>query len=208
MTMTEKEKIGVTSIVRPCYACGGEMTGNRENYRYTECGLQSVVLMNVLVFHCPKCSAIVPEIPDAAWLHRRISVDLLKKETLLSAEEIKFIRKVAGYSATELARVMGTSKVTVSRWENKARQISKENDRLLRLICFTSMIQRTNDNKDAELPVNIAKMARVLKSLDVAALLENIQNRIDGSKQVTIDPSSLLGLGEHVRESGVAPVVQ
>jgi putative zinc finger/helix-turn-helix YgiT family protein len=183
--------------VRECYECHGEMRATRQNYYYTECGLQSVVLMNILVFHCTKCSAIVPEIPAVGWLHRSISWDLLHKKTLLSGEEIKFIRKVAGYSATELASVMGISKVTVSRWETGAKGISKELDRLLRLICFTKMVeQMAGETPDPQLAVSVVRLARAYKSLNITNLLEGIENIAAGPKSVRIDPSKLAAFGE------------
>jgi len=185
--------------VRECYECHGTMHGSRQNYCYTECGLPSVVLMNILVFHCLKCSAIVPEIPDAGWLHRKIAWDLMQKKTLLSGEEMKFIRKVGGYSATELANVMGATKVSVSRWETDAAKISKENDRLFRLICFMRIVQRHTGNTDPKAAVDVIQLARTYKSLSVPALLEaleQIQDKAEGSMQVRIDPSKQAGFSE------------
>lgn len=197
MKVNVEEKVAGSLATRKCYECLGEMKASRQNYCYTECGLQSVVLMNILVFHCSKCSAIVPEIPDAGWLHYVISWDLLHKKTLLSAEEVKFVRKMAAYSATELANVMGTSKVTVSRWETGSRQISKENDRLLRLICFARMVEQVaGETADSELAVNIARLARVYKSMNITTVLEGIKNSSEGPKSVRIDPAKMAGFGE------------
>ncbi|HLJ28329.1 MAG TPA: type II TA system antitoxin MqsA family protein [Candidatus Angelobacter sp.] len=186
--------------VRECYECHGEMRGSRQNYCYTECGLSSVILMNILVFHCAKCSAIVPEIPDAGWLHRTIAWDLMQKKTLLTGEEMKLIRRVAGYSATDLASVMGTSKVTMSRWETGAKKISKESDRLFRLICFVQMIQRTvGASPNPTTAGDVVQLARAYKSLHVPALLEaleRIQNKAEGPMPVRIDPSNQAGFGE------------
>lgn len=186
--------------VRECYECHGKMHGSRQNYCYTESGLPSVVLMNILVFHCANCSAIVPEIPDAGWLHRKIAWDLMLKKTLLSGEEMKFIRKVAGYSATELASVMGTTKVTMSRWETGTTKISKENDRLFRLVCFMQMIRRTfGKSADPTTATDVVQLARTYKSLNVSAILEaleQIQDKAEGSMPVRIDPSKQAGFTE------------
>ena len=50
-----------------CYrsGCGGTMEGRKGEYRYLESGLDSVILKDILVFHCTKCNTIVPEIPAA-----------------------------------------------------------------------------------------------------------------------------------------------
>ena len=113
-----------------CYACGEEMAGRRESYKYSECGLDSVVLKDVIVFRC-KCGAVVPEIKNVGLTHFRIAFDLITKPSLLSAKEIRFVRKVTGYSATKLAKVMGVTNEVVSRWENDKCKIDKETDRLL-----------------------------------------------------------------------------
>jgi transcriptional regulator with XRE-family HTH domain len=159
-----------------------------------------VVLMNILVFHCANCSAIVPEIPDAGWLHRRIAWDLMQKKTLLSGEEMKFIRKVAGYSATDLASVMGATKVTMSRWETGTTKISKENDRLFRLICFMRIIQRSLGASDVPMTGDdVVQLARTYKSLSFPALLEaleRIEDKAEGSMPVRIDPSKQAGFTE------------
>ena len=194
--------------VRECYECHGEMRASRQNYCYTESGLSSVVLMNILVFHCTKCSAIVPEIPDAGWLHRVISLDLMTKETLLSGEEIKFVRKTAGYSATEVASIMGSSKVTVSRWETGAKKISKENDRLLRLICFTRMVEQMAGESASDLPLNVARFGRMYKSLNITSLLEHIRDSVEGLKQVRIDPSKQVGFSDSCSVDDMTAAVQ
>src|SRR6267154_1472264 len=82
------------TLARRCYDCGKTMVGKRENYSYQEVGLKSVVLLNIVVYHC-KCGAIVPEIPYAGILHNCIAMNVLQKKALLSGEEIRFIRKAA-----------------------------------------------------------------------------------------------------------------
>src|SRR5581483_2714880 len=98
----------VKTVERKCYECGGVMIGRPESYKYTECGLDSVYLSNVCVFRCTnqKCAAIVPEIPAIGVLHREIARNLVMKETLLSGEEIRFLRKMAGLSSIELSNLL------------------------------------------------------------------------------------------------------
>src|SRR4051812_5661564 len=104
--MAHKEK---QSKVRKCYECGGKMEGHVGNYKYTECGLDSVNLVNVLVFNCSnhQCGAIAAEIPAMSELHRAIMFQVIQKETLLSGEEIRFLRKMAGLSGVELSELLG-----------------------------------------------------------------------------------------------------
>lgn len=185
--MNEERK--VMKMVSPikCYNCEYPMEGKTQNYAYSECGLSSVVLTNIIVFHCSQCGAIVPEIPSVGGLHLRIAMDTLFKKSLLISEEIRFVRKMAGYSATHLSKVMGVDKSTVSRWEN-SKNIGKNNDRVLRLICFAKLIFNAV-GKDGSQADKMGEIARAVKSLDLDTLLQAIENKIKGPLHHTIDPS-------------------
>jgi len=94
------------SATRTCHDCGGQMVGNAERYRYTECGLSSVTLSNVLVFRCEKCGLHVPEIRGLTVLHVYISLEILSKDSLLSGEEVRYLRKLARLTQRQLATIM------------------------------------------------------------------------------------------------------
>jgi len=177
---------------RECNECHRTMIGRRENYQYTECGLKSVTLTNVWVFHC-KCGAILAELPAVGQLHYLIAFDLLRKETILSGEEARYLRKWVGYSATELAETTGYSKSIVSRWENEKQNIAKESDRLLRLVVFAKMLEnavgQTISVDGKGLPNKMAEAGRLVKSLNLPELLRKIEDRYEGSKLIRIDPS-------------------
>jgi YgiT-type zinc finger domain-containing protein len=115
-----------------CYECGHTMEGRKGEYRYTECGLNSVILKDILVYHCPKCSALVPEIPAAGVLHRVIALRILNKKNRLSGSEIRFLRKFCGYSVKDFAAILGSIKHVISRFEKDG--CGKMNDRLIRML--------------------------------------------------------------------------
>lgn len=177
------------SMTKICYECRHVMEGVRENYNYGESGLKSVVLMNVLVFHCKNCGAIVPEIPAVSSLHRAITMSLLQKKSLLAAEEIRFIRKVVGYNAVELSGVMGLSPVSVSRWETGKRPIGKESDRLFRLVCFTKLMEVLSGKTG--LVQHVAEVGKMVRSLNLTSLLQEIEDKVKGPEKLRIDPSKL-----------------
>jgi len=168
------------------------MVGRRENYPYTEVGLKSVTLTNVLVFHC-KCGAIVAELPAVGQLHFLIAFSLLSKKSILSGEEARYLRKWVGYSATELAETTGYSKSIISRWENERKNIGKESDRLLRLVVFAKMLENAvgqNVSVDGKgLPNKLVEVGRLVKSLNLPELLRQVVNRNEGSKPIRIDPA-------------------
>jgi transcriptional regulator with XRE-family HTH domain len=168
------------------------MIGRRENYPYTEVGLKSVTLTNVPVYHC-KCGAIVAELPAVGQLHFLIAFDLFRKKTILSGEEVRYLRKWVGYSATELAEATGYSKTIISRWENEKKKVAKESDRLLRLVIFAKMLENSVGEKISvegkSLPYKIAEVARLVKTLNLAEFLHKIENKNEGSMPIRIDPS-------------------
>lgn len=179
-------------LERKCYDCGKTMYGRRENYTYSECGLRSVILLNILVFHC-ECGAIVPEIPSPAVLHISIAMKVLQKKTLLSGEEIRFLRKVAGYSAMDLSKVIGMQNTSISHWETDSKPIGKDADRLVRLACFARIVENMAGSSTG-LTENISRLAQVTRELNLTAVLEHIEDRSEGSQSVKINPDVLAGL--------------
>src|SRR5579872_6656776 len=94
-----------------CRECGGVMEGRKGEYRYTECGLDSVTLQDIVVFHCTRCNDLVPEVPEVGILHRVIAIRLLLKKSLLTGDEIRFLRKFNGYSINEFCDVIGANRL-------------------------------------------------------------------------------------------------
>lgn len=120
-----------------CYECGGTMEGRKGEYKYVECGLTSVILKDILVYHCTKCNQIVPEIPAAGILHRVIAIRLILKKNLLTGSEIRYLRKLCGYSVNDFTQILGSSKSVVSRWEKDGS--GKETDRTIRLLVMSKL---------------------------------------------------------------------
>jgi putative zinc finger/helix-turn-helix YgiT family protein len=206
------KKAEMTEVrIKTCYDCGSTMQGTRTYYRYTECGLDSVTLENIFVFRCGKCGAIVPEIPAIGELHHVIVLMLIKKDKLLSPQEIKFLRKMAGLNGRELSATLGASASTISRWENGSRKISKKADAALRLVCFAGMLQDILRDKDI-VPM-AARFSKELSEVDIRNILAQIDDDSDDasdSQALTIDPCDLsqLDSGPRMPERKTAIVVQ
>jgi putative zinc finger/helix-turn-helix YgiT family protein len=187
--MQVKEARPDTQIVRRvCYDCGGVMEGRRgSEYNYTECGLQKVRLQNILVFRCknPQCGAEVPEIPNVSELHDTIAMGLISKPTLLTGEEIRFLRQMANLSGIQMASMLGIHKTQLSRWENGKRDISKKSDVALRLLSFACIMQEKLRNE--EILPKIQSAAKMFSHVDLTKILEGVQEIMKGSKSVVID---------------------
>jgi len=117
-----------------CLVCGAAMKTTRENFRYAACGLPHVTLRNVEVGRCPQCGEEEIAIPRIEELHKAIARALITKPFRLDAAEIRYLRKYLGWSGADFADHMGTTRETVSRWENGTAQIGPQADRLLRLM--------------------------------------------------------------------------
>ena len=120
-----------------CVECGKPMRIRREVLPFDKpIGLRGVRL-NTDVARCPNCGEFEVIIPNLEGLHRAIARTLVAKNARLAADEIRFLRKVLGWSGADFAAHMGTSAETVSRWETGATPIGPQADRLLRLMVMT-----------------------------------------------------------------------
>ena len=68
------------------------MSEKIETYHYTESGLDNVYL-ETPVFRCNKCKEVIADIPVMGELHMHITVDLIKKDSLLADKEIRFYKR-------------------------------------------------------------------------------------------------------------------
>lgn len=184
MNMTKPKVVDLAPVFRRCSECKNMMTGSRQNYNYVECGLSDVQLTNVLVYECNRCKTRVPEFPAIMGLHCLIALDLLRKPSLLSGEEIRFLRKMAGLSQKDLAEIMGIDVTRPSKWE--ATSAGKESDRLMRTVFLLGMIRRIVEGKD---PGAIKSLAaeKFIRELDVNDVLKSIEDKVDGNKLVKVE---------------------
>ena len=136
-----------------CPSCGKEMRATKRDYRYEEAGLKNVVLRDTTVYECG-CGEVLPELPQVNHLHQRIAEDLIGKQSPLTGEEFRFLRKAMGVSAKDLARLLGVTTVTISRWENNKEKVGAQSDRLLRCLSLT---------KSKGLPAS--KVAKILEEI-------------------------------------------
>jgi DNA-binding transcriptional regulator YiaG len=149
------------------------MIGSNQEYQYTECGLSSVRLVNVTVFEC-SCGSRSPESPAIEQLHTLIAISLLQKETLLSGEEVRFLRKVAGLTQVELSEIMGVHETCPTKWETDHQPIGKENDRVLRSCCLFGMFHQVFNTNDPVAATRAASAA--LRSMDVREIFKRIKD--------------------------------
>jgi putative zinc finger/helix-turn-helix YgiT family protein len=187
-----KKERRINQMLTKCYVCKGSMHSEQKDYHYTECGLQHVVLKKTKVFVCDNCGAEMPEIPQVGSLHYAIAADLLRKKGPLCGEEIRFLRKVSGLKATELATFMEVDSTTISKWETNVRGIGRRSDRVLRLIIYTGILQRLFIDTEENLVETVATVAKARPSLDIREFFKRLEGK-SAPKRVIIDPQDLAG---------------
>lgn len=128
-----------------------------KNYHYTECGLDSVYLVNGFEFvQTNDGKAVV--IQDIDGLHRMVGERLVNDQKHLSGKEIRFLRHEMLLSQAGLARLLGVDEQTVARWEKgTGKKVPQMADATIRLlysehiggnIKITELLERIADIED------------------------------------------------------------
>lgn len=152
-----------------CANCGSKMKQTKENYRYTESGLDNVVLGSLTVYACA-CGEKMPVISDIEGLHKTIAMAIVKSKTQLNGEQIRFLRKEMGVKAVELAKLLSVNKVSISRWESGSEPIGHANDKLIRLLFIRKMeedCEKMLDYKIMPLLENISYKTRKVVQINI-----------------------------------------
>lgn len=104
-----------------CETCGVEMVERRATaetpYAYTLTGMP-VYLSGIRLRKCGVCGEEMPIIPRIEELHDVIAEMVVKKAGFLTGNEIRFLRKHAGYPAKEFAELVRIDPSYLSRVEN------------------------------------------------------------------------------------------
>lgn len=178
-------------LVRTCYECRGTASGRRENYNYSECGLNNVVLKGVVVYRCARCGSAHVEIPNMDGLHRTIALLILEKSTALSSAEIRFLRTLAGFTATQFAKALGVTKTALSRWENNQR-IGTQSDRSIRIICGFSIIEEIVNDQTSTGAVDIEMVQKTLAKIKHCLIQVAPRSGASKDNKTDADPGRLL----------------
>lgn len=118
-----------------CPRCGKALKRTIvKDYPYRESGLGNVHLQNISTYQC-ECGEKLVQIPAMNRLHDTIAYYLLKKPSLLTGKEFRFLRKWVGLTANQLAALLGVkTRISVSRWENRKTPITASTDHAMRLL--------------------------------------------------------------------------
>jgi len=101
-------------------------------YHFVESGLPNVYLVGIRYFACPRCRKQSAEIPAVNQLLTALARILVEKETTLTGEELRFLRKRLSKKALEMAEVLAVEPEHYSRLETGKLQISAASDKIVR----------------------------------------------------------------------------
>jgi len=131
---------GMTSVskgaelnMKKCYECGNTLKKRKGRYHYKESGLPKVYLDGINIYYC-SCGEEIAEIPCIEILYEALAEIIVEKSPRLTGPEIRFLRKHFELKANEFAKLLGVSKVTVSRWENDKVRIDKSYEHMIRAL--------------------------------------------------------------------------
>lgn len=128
-----------TSKSVECEECGTHLEQRQATpetpYKYTLSGLTGARLSGILVRWCSKCKSESPIIPRIVELHWLIAEHLIGKPGLLSGEEIRFLRKNAGFAQNKFAALLKVTTSHLNRVEKgKTAHLSPAADKLARIM--------------------------------------------------------------------------
>jgi transcriptional regulator with XRE-family HTH domain len=130
-----------------CIECGKETTKHRatkdEPYRFLGSGLKNIYLAGIDVEECKSCDVEYPTIPRLPDLHRAIAETLaMHRPSPLSGDELRFVRKAAGFSAKRFASLLLIEPESLSRAENGG-GLGPQTDKLARAITLAALNAET-----------------------------------------------------------------
>lgn len=104
---------------------------DKEPLHYTACGLDDIYLMSgyeiVKTTHGHGIS-----VKNLDELHVAIGCNLARRKKVLSAKELRYLRKHMNLTQSELGKLLGLTSQQVARWEKSESEISGSADVLLR----------------------------------------------------------------------------
>lgn len=106
---------------------------DNERYQYTECGIDSIYLLNGYEYvDTPRGGGVVIE--DIDGLHRAIGQYLVCDKKRLNGQEFRFLRHELNMTQAKLAAAVDVTDQTVARWEKGETDIHGAADKVVRML--------------------------------------------------------------------------
>ena len=126
----------------------------KQDYHYTECGLDNVVVADAGFDIIDDEGEKIIQIPAVGMLHKAIAEGLINQSGALSGAEIRFLRTEMGMIQAELAKLLHRDTQSVGRWERDECPIEPTQDMTLRQIA--------RDNLSVSLSLNTVELSALV----------------------------------------------
>lgn len=156
-------------ITETCVNCGEKAAVVRSNYSFKDMGIP-VQLQNIEVIQCSECGTVEPVIPNINGLMRTLATAIICNPRKLGGEEVRFLRKYAGKSASEFSRFLHVDPTHLSKIENNKTEIGAGLDKLVRLLVA---------NMNPELKDHVQELMNMIPDIDDSANDEVHSLRVD-----------------------------
>ena len=103
-----------------------------KDYRYTESGLENVIIRGAQLLTDDAGEACV-SIPNINGLHKAIVLGIVSRHSTITGTELRFLRSELGMTQAELASMVHREPLAVSRWERSEVPIDSNAEALIRL---------------------------------------------------------------------------
>ncbi len=108
-------------------------------YHYRISGLKDIFLVGITIRKCMQCASESPIIPHITELHKVIAESLVDKPGLLTGEDLRYLRKYAGFSSKRFAVLIKVTASHLSRFENgNYGSLGKPADKLARAVAMAT----------------------------------------------------------------------
>ncbi len=104
-----------------------------KRYHYTECGLDNVILVGVILVEDADGEETV-HIPHINQLHKTIAKGIIDRPAGMSGKELRFLRTEMGMTQAELAELLHRDAQSIARWEKGEVEIDGNAETVVRLL--------------------------------------------------------------------------
>lgn len=114
-----------------------------KEYRYTECGLQNVVIRGMHVCADDDGDTVYC-IRNVTGLHKVIAHCIITRTHSIKPEELRFLRTEMSLTRAELAELVKKDQQTIGRWERGETEIDQNAEYLIRTVAAERLAIDTN----------------------------------------------------------------
>ncbi|MGI8668781.1 MAG: hypothetical protein ACR2J3_02920 [Aridibacter sp.] len=117
-----------------------------KSFKYNGVNLDNIVLLNVEVEVCDACETKTPLLRNIKKFHNAIGVAIALQKVHLSAADIRYLRRSAGFKVSDWAKRVGVVEGHYSRVESGDRPITAQISILARVNFLNALKQKDPEN--------------------------------------------------------------